>query len=98
MTKKYKIGPDIDLDEKEVYTRNGRRLTEAEAEELAERAVQKVAGRPSLTGGAKHSPQISYRVPEQLERRARKLAEREGKTLSQLGREALEEYVEAHTI
>ena len=97
MSKKYTIGPDIDLDSEEVHTHSGQRLTEADAEELGEQAVQKVTGRPSLTGTGKHSPQIAYRVPEPLAAEARKIAEQEGKTLSEVGREALEEYVKTHS-
>lgn len=95
---KYKIGPDIDLDAEEVYTQDGERLTEALAEEMAEHAVTEARaaarGRPSLSGGRTHSPQVAFRVPEQLHARAAEVAEREGKTVSQVGREALERYLE----
>lgn len=93
--RKYKIGPDIDLDEEVVLDSAGERITEKRAEEMAEHALRQVRrGRPSLTGGRRHSPQISFRVPEQTARQAAEVAERQGKTLSQLGREALELYLE----
>ena len=95
--KKYEIGPDIDLDEEVVLDARGERITEARAAEMAEHALQTVRGRPSLTGGGRHSPQVSFRVPERLARRAEEVAAREGKSVSQLGREALEEYLEAHS-
>ncbi len=97
MPKKYTIGPDIDLDAEDVRTGDGERLTEALAEEMAEHAINTVRaarGRPSLSGGRKHSPQVSFRVPEQLHARAAEVARREGKTVSQLGREALERLLE----
>lgn len=93
MDKYYDAG-DIDLDEEEVYTQSGKRLTEALAQEMAEDALNRVkGGRPSLSGQGTQSPQVSFRVPEQLSKSAADLAEAEGKTLSQLGRDALEEYV-----
>ncbi|MPY83458.1 MAG: ribbon-helix-helix protein, CopG family [Actinophytocola sp.] len=91
---RYEIGPDIDLDAEDVRDSAGERITEARAEEIAEQALRKVhAGRPSLSGGRTHSPQVSFRVPKQLHARAAEVAEREGKSVSQLGREALEEYL-----
>ena len=50
-------------------------------------------GRPSLTGGRAHSPQVTFRLPEQLRREAVDAAEREGVTVSALAREALEQYL-----
>ncbi|OLT40713.1 hypothetical protein BJF85_05500 [Saccharomonospora sp. CUA-673] len=70
-------------------------MTEARAEEVAEDAVRRArGGRPSLTGGGKRSPQIAFRVPESLAERAAEEARREGKTVSQLGRDALEDYLD----
>ena len=48
-------------------------------------------GRPSLEKGL--SPRISYRVGESLYARARRKAEAEGRSVSELAREALERYV-----
>jgi predicted HicB family RNase H-like nuclease len=94
MPHKYEIGPDIDLDTEDVRDSHGERITEARAEQLAEDALRTArAGRPSLSGGRAHSPQVSFRVPEQLGVKAAEIAEREGKTVSQLGRDALEEYL-----
>ncbi len=50
-------------------------------------------GRPSLSGGRTHSPQVTFRIPDQLHRQAVDAAEREGKTVSALAREALEQYL-----
>ena len=96
MSPRYRIGPDIDLDEELVLDGKGERITEARAKEMAAEALRQAKpGRPSLTGGHRHSPQISFRVPEQLARRAEQAATEQGKSVSQLGREALEKYLEA---
>ncbi len=50
------------------------------------------ARRPSLSGTAT-SPQIAFRVAATLRERAAAVAAREGKTISQLAREALEERI-----
>lgn len=39
------------------------------------------------------APQVSFRVPKQLHTRAAEIAKREGKSVSELGRETLEEYL-----
>ena len=94
--KEYTLGPDIDLDKEVVLDSTGERITEARAEEMAEYAIQQVRrGRPSLSSNRQHSPQISFRVPEQLARRAEEVAAEQGKSVSQLSREALQRYLEA---
>lgn len=93
---KYSDAGDIDLDQEVVLDSQGERITEARAQEIAEDAVAEVRarrGRPSLTGGRQHSPQIAFRVPQHIAQRAAEIAEREGKSLSELGREALERYL-----
>jgi predicted HicB family RNase H-like nuclease len=84
------IGRDVDLAHEEVRLRSGRRLTQALADELVEE-VRKAGGRPSLSGEATRSPQIAFRVPAELRERAARVAAAEGKTVSQLAREALEQ-------
>jgi len=54
--------------------------------------VRRATGRPSLSGTAT-SPQIEFRVAATLRERAAAVAAREGKTISQLAREALEERI-----
>jgi hypothetical protein len=94
--KEYVLGRDIDLDKEVVLDSAGIRITEARAQEMAEYALEQLGrGRPSLTAPNQHSPQISFRMPEALARRAQDEAARQGKTVSQLGREALERYLEA---
>ena len=52
-------------------------------------------GRPSLTGEAAASPRITFRIAPSTRDRAAEIAAQEGKTVSQLAREALEERVAA---
>jgi hypothetical protein len=90
-TRKYTLGPDIDLDTEEVYEPDGTRLTEARARELAEQTLRVVRGRSSLTGPGQRSPRVSFRLPAEELRAAQELAEREGVRVSELARRALEE-------
>ena len=83
------IGPDVDLDEDDVRLADGSRLTEQRAAEIVEE-VRGRGGRPSLTGEAAVSPRIAFRVTPGIRDRAVQIATREGKTVSQLAREALE--------
>jgi predicted HicB family RNase H-like nuclease len=89
---------DVDLDVEEVIV-NGRRLTEAEAEALAQRTRAEarrrnlIPGRKSLTGDTVHSPRVQFRVPETVLERAEQRAKDEGISLSALAREALVHYL-----
>ena len=85
-----------------VKTRAGTRLTRRQVRDLATEAERGYnlararrervhGGRPSLDEGV--SPQISYRVPGGLYAKARAKAKAKGCTVSQIAREALEEYV-----
>ncbi|HZC26175.1 MAG TPA: hypothetical protein VE287_04075 [Actinopolymorphaceae bacterium] len=49
-------------------------------------------GRPSL-GGQGRSPQVTFRAPPSLRAKAEERAARDGKTVSQLAREAFEMYL-----
>ena len=88
------IGRDVDLDQDDVRLNDGTRLTEDVATDIVEQ-VRRSTGRPSLSGNAEPSPQIAFRVPQSVRDRAAEIAEREGKTISQLAREALEARVRA---
>jgi len=50
-------------------------------------------GRPSLTGESQHSPRVTFRLDPDVREKAAVRAEREGKTVSALAREALEQYL-----
>jgi predicted HicB family RNase H-like nuclease len=49
--------------------------------------------RKSLTSGATHSPRVQFRVPEAVATQAQDRARAEGKSLSELAREALLRYL-----
>lgn len=83
------IGPDVDLEREDVRLADGTRLTPAVAEAIVE-AARRSGGRPSLSGTSTRSPQIAFRVPADVRDRAARAAADEGKTVSQLAREALE--------
>lgn len=87
-------GPDVDLDVEDIRLRDGTRLTNERADEIAEETLTIARGRPVLgggTGGA--SPRVSFRIPEQVRRRAEEVAAAEDRTVSELAREALERYL-----
>jgi len=88
------IGPDVDLDREDVRLVDGSRLTREVAEEIVARARRSV-GRPTLSGGRERSPQIAFRVPPRVRDKAAQIAAREGKTVSELAREALEQRLAA---
>ena len=83
-------------------TKSGTPLTKARSERLAKEAetgydlskatrVRAQRGRPSLEVGV--SPRISYRVGQGLYQQAKKKADAEGRTVSDVAREALERFV-----
>ena len=82
-------GSDIDLERDDYRLADGTRLTPAAAQAIVEE-VRRVGGRPSLSGNAAKSPQIAFRVAATVRERAARVAADEGKTVSQLAREALE--------
>lgn len=98
-SERYVVGPDIDLDEEEFILKDGRRLTNELADQIAEDTLAEVRrrnlipGGKSLSGGAVHSPRVQFRVPEELRTQAERVAEDEGVSLSALARHALEDYV-----
>ena len=86
-----------------VITKSGRELTEADIERLADEAergydlstwVHK-RGRPPLEPGLDEpSPRIAVRVPASLHRRVTSQAAAEGRSISEVVRDLLEDYVE----
>lgn len=93
VTAEAEIGPDVDLATEVVRDTEGRRIDEAYAERLVE-AGRRI-GRPSLTGKAEASPSVAFRLAPELRAKAEAVAAREGKTVSALAREALEERLRA---
>lgn len=85
-------------------TRSGTVITEELAEQWAEEfeknppdpstLKRRYVGRPSL-GPAGHSPRVSFRVPPDLYKAAWARADKEGRSLSDLAREAFNRYMES---
>jgi predicted HicB family RNase H-like nuclease len=97
-TKLGPIGPDIDLDKEEVYLSDGTRLTEAEAEAFSKRVLEQARrrGRPSVSEVTVRTPNLTVRVPPDVRAALESIAERQGRRLADVSREALSEYVERH--
>ena len=88
------IGPDVDLAHEDIRLADGTTLTQQGADRIVA-AARRSTGRPSLSGKAATSPHIAFRVAPDVWEHAAQVAAREGKTLSQLAREALEERLAA---
>ncbi len=90
---------DVDLNTEVVRLKDGRRLTDDLAEELAQKTLAEVRsrnlipGRKSLSGSGIHSPRVQFRLPDSLRSAAERRAAEEGVSLSVLAREALEHYL-----
>jgi len=87
---------EIDLEHEVMRDSRGRRV-DAEYVQAAVRNVQEhlddKGGRPSLSGAAAKSPQITFRVREEIKAAVEARAIREGTTVSALARDALERYI-----
>lgn len=90
---KYSWGKDVDLKKTMILDKQGKRLTNARAEKIAQEIVKQATGRPSLTGPKKVSPEVKARVPQKLKIKLEREAKRRGKTPSVIIREALENYL-----
>ena len=86
------VGGDVDLQTQVRRDKRGRRIDDAYVDRLL--TASRKPGRPSLADDGP-SPAIAFRVPSELRQRAEEVAAREGKTVSELAREALEARVEA---
>lgn len=85
-------------------TRSGTVITEELAEQWAEEFEKnppdpseferRYVGRPSLSTQGR-SPRVSFRAPMDLHHAAWKRADKEGRSLSSLAREALERYLDS---
>jgi hypothetical protein len=90
--------------EKVWITRSGAVLTEEIAEQMAEeiernppdpsKLERRYVGRPSL-GPKGLSPRVSFRVPPDLYKAAWARADKEGRSLSDLAREAFNQYMDS---
>lgn len=92
-------GPDVDLEQEDVRDSRGRRITADYVDEAVADTHRKLGrGRPSLTGEPTRSPQVTFRLPSELRAQAEMLAAREGKRVSEVAREALEDYLTRHRV
>ena len=87
--------PDVDLEREDVRLPSGRRLTAEVVDELVESA-RRAKGRPSLTGEPEVSPRIAFRVSRQVKEGLEAIAATEGKSFSEVSRDALESYLREH--
>ena len=90
----YTLGPDVDLERDDIRDNNGNRITEKYVDRAVERLHREV-GRPSLTAPGRRSPSIAVRVPDSIRSKMESRARTEGKSLSQLARDAIEAYLAA---
>lgn len=81
------VGPEDQLRDS-----HGRLIDEEYVKDAIEDTWRQL-GRPSLSGEPSPSPQVVVRMTPQLRDAARELAERQGITLSELTRTALEEHI-----
>ena len=89
-------GPEIDLETDVVLDSDGRRIDDAYIDEVVAAAheyLDRRAGRPSLTGRAERSPQVTFRVTPELKARAEEAPRAQGTTVSQLARKAFEQFL-----
>ena len=91
------VGDDVDLDTEDVRLADGTRLTEHLAEELAAETLARHGGRPSLTGDRRHTPRLTLRVTEGTRDALEEIAERQGRRLADVGRDAFDEYIDRHS-
>ena len=90
------VCPDIDLKKEILVDSKGRRIDDAYVDQAladVDAYWKKHGGRPSLTGQAKHSPHVSFRVTPELKAKAERAAQERGVTVSQLAREAFERFL-----
>lgn len=98
-----KVNKEVRDEEAQWVTRSGAVISEEIAEEMAaeiERGEdldpskwrRQYVGRPSL-GASGRSPRVSFRVSPEVYKAAWKRADEEGRSLSDLAREALRQYL-----
>lgn len=94
------FGPDVDVEEVDLDTADvgyrGKRLTEAEAERVADDVLSRTPGRPSLSGAKEKSPSLTVRLPKQDRARLERVAAKQGRRPSEVVREALDDYLSRH--
>lgn len=93
----YTDGGSVDLDDEVLIdSKTGERITESDAERLADEAEKNGPGRPSL-GESGRSPIITYRVAKSTKQRLADFSKQTQRRPSDVAREALEEYLARHS-
>lgn len=87
---------DVDLETEDIRLPDGRRLTPELADEIAERALARRRGRPSLGGDDVHTPKFTLRVPPHVRAALEAIAHEQGRRLADVSRDALSEYIDRH--
>ena len=90
------IGPDVDLDVEHVRLGDGSRLTDDAAAEMAQRALARHRGRPSLSGDRQHTPSLTVRVSATTRTALEEIAAAQGRRVADVSRDAFEEYIRRH--
>lgn len=94
----YTDGGYVDLDEEVLIDPStGERITEADADRLADEAERSGPGRPSL-GASGTSPVVSYRIAPATKNRLAEFSKRSNRKASDVARDALEEYLARHDV
>jgi hypothetical protein len=90
------IGADVDLEVEDLRLPDGSRLTEDTAAAIAERALARHRGRPSLSGGREHTPSLTVRVSASTRMALEEIAAAQGRRVADVSRDAFEEYIRRH--
>ncbi|MGH3545496.1 MAG: hypothetical protein ACRDPW_06180 [Mycobacteriales bacterium] len=87
------FGPDVNPAVDEIYDNKGARIDQAYVDRAIAESIQ-YSAEPSLYGeAAAVSPPVSFQLGSNVRELAEQRARKEGKTLSGLAREALENYL-----
>ncbi|MFM8349910.1 MAG: CopG family transcriptional regulator [Actinomycetales bacterium] len=97
MTRRYRVGPYVDLDKDPVTLPSGRVIDEAAAQTMADETLHELRrGRPSLHGKPGASPEVRFRLEPGVKQELDYLARQRGVTPSQVMRDALRAYLQEH--
>lgn len=85
------LDDEVDLEQEDVRDSQGRRI-DADYIDRAVTDARARRGRPSMSTESP-SPHVSFRVPDQVRRRLDERARAEGRSASDIARDALERYL-----
>ena len=94
------LGPDVEVEEVDLDVADvryrGKRLTEAEAQRVADDVLSRTPGRPSVSGAKEKSSSLTVRLPKHDRARLEQAAAKQGRRPSEVVREALDDYLSRH--